>query len=332
MNGATPGDRAREERVQQLFQETLPARFRRYPLLAAAVRGRYKLTVSGAGGGEWLLDLTGEAAKVLPVTADEADCTIEMASDDLLTLLSNAVTFRDLAMDGRLVVGGRRADLCIFLPGILGIRGLQALDIEERFDETFGYDTAGAVEAWEHAEATPITVRRNTRYAPTPVSVIERCVSTNALGITDPSQFTFVDAGCGKGRVLLIACQQPFNAVVGIEYSRDLCRIARENLDRMPASRRACRDVRVVCADIAEFDPPNEHMVLFVYESFTKEVMLPFLARIERAMSHPRRLLRIVLVGTKLNDVVLTVPWLRVFRRIPCDRDRKLDATIFAND
>ena len=40
----------------------------------------------------------------------------------------------------------------------------------------------------------------------------------------------FVDFGCGKGRVLLIASQYKFNKIIGIEFSPELVDIARSNV------------------------------------------------------------------------------------------------------
>ena len=42
----------------------------------------------------------------------------------------------------------------------------------------------------------------------------------------------FVDFGCGKGRVLLIASQYKFNKIIGIEFAPELFSIARANLER----------------------------------------------------------------------------------------------------
>ena len=40
----------------------------------------------------------------------------------------------------------------------------------------------------------------------------------------------FVEVGCGKGRVLLIASRYNFNKIIGIEFSPELVDIARSNV------------------------------------------------------------------------------------------------------
>lgn len=47
----------------------------------------------------------------------------------------------------------------------------------------------------------------------------------------------FIDFGCGKGRVLLVAAMQPVRRVIGVELSSELSVIARRNIS---APSRAC--------------------------------------------------------------------------------------------
>jgi cyclopropane fatty-acyl-phospholipid synthase-like methyltransferase len=59
-----------------------------------------------------------------------------------------------------------------------------------------------------------------------------------------PKDSSFVDLGSGKGRVLLIAAQFGFQRVIGVEFSRELCEIARERKSLHPkdANCRSNRD------------------------------------------------------------------------------------------
>jgi len=46
----------------------------------------------------------------------------------------------------------------------------------------------------------------------------------------DFSQFTFVDLGCGKGRVLLMASDYPFQGIIGVEFMPELVSAAQKNI------------------------------------------------------------------------------------------------------
>lgn len=101
--------------------------------------------------------------------------------------------------------------------------------------------------------------------------------------------YTFVDLGCGKGRVVLMASQYPFRAVRGIELNRRLARRARRNLRRWTAdSRAACRDVAiergdVLGAELQQILDGGGPVVLFLFNPFGAEVLAPLLERLAAA-------------------------------------------------
>ena len=71
----------------------------------------------------------------------------------------------------------------------------------------------------------------------------------------DHSEFTFVDYGLGKGRVLMLAAEYPFKRIVGVEFSESLDRTARQNLTKLGAD--AAR-VTTHVMDAVDYDPPED--------------------------------------------------------------------------
>jgi histone methylation protein DOT1 len=55
----------------------------------------------------------------------------------------------------------------------------------------------------------------------------------------DFTQFTFVDLGSGKGRVLLMASDYPFKRIIGVEFMPELHRVAQENIRKYTEHRTA---------------------------------------------------------------------------------------------
>ena len=97
--------------------------------------------------------------------------------------------------------------------------------------------------------------------------------------------YAFVDLGCGKGRVVMMASEYPFRAVRGIELSAGLVRVARRNLRKwMRAKPRdgwaACRDVRVERGDVLGLELPDGPVVLFLFNAFGAEVLGPLMERL----------------------------------------------------
>jgi 16S rRNA G966 N2-methylase RsmD len=120
----------------------------------------------------------------------------------------------------------------------------------------------------------PDAVGRNIRYAthyePTPVAEAERLFDA----IPPPlERVTFVDAGSGMARVVLLAARRPFRAVVGVEISPALHEVACHNLAQFDDARRRCRDVRLVRADAATYRFPRGDLAIYLFNPFRAPVL-----------------------------------------------------------
>ena len=83
----------------------------------------------------------------------------------------------------------------------------------------------------------------------------------------DWSTFTFVDLGCGKGRALIVAFENGFARVIGVEFAKSLVEIARKNSDIVGAR------AEVTHEDATRFEFPNGDLVVFMSNPFQGEVM-----------------------------------------------------------
>jgi SAM-dependent methyltransferase len=81
----------------------------------------------------------------------------------------------------------------------------------------------------------------------------------------DPGGFTFVDMGCGLGRVIYEAARLPFERVVGFESDHERYEAAMANLRAWPRSNMACRDIDIYHADLMHADLPEGDLVAYVY-------------------------------------------------------------------
>jgi SAM-dependent methyltransferase len=68
------------------------------------------------------------------------------------------------------------------------------------------------------------------RYDASYTSEVRRCLAIAAMQMA-PDRCDFVDLGCGKGKVLLMAARMGYRSLTGVEYDPDLARIARANLE-----------------------------------------------------------------------------------------------------
>ncbi|MFI5557885.1 class I SAM-dependent methyltransferase [Amycolatopsis japonica] len=163
---------------------------------------------------------------------------------------------------------------------------LDRIDRQTPFDSVYEVDTAESVELWELPEEERLQIGRNARYSPTPVRTVR-----NVLAKCDVrhEEMTFVDVGCGKGRVLLLAAELPFRRIVGVEASKTLCEIARSNVIAASKTRDGCGRIEVINADATLFDIPDDAGLFYFYEPFSTEVSSAVLERIEESIrQHPR--------------------------------------------
>ncbi|HWG21352.1 MAG TPA: class I SAM-dependent methyltransferase [Terracidiphilus sp.] len=100
--------------------------------------------------------------------------------------------------------------------------------------------------------------------------------------------YSFIDLGCGKGRVLLLASEVPFRSIAGVELNAKLARMARRNVRKWMRAAvrdgnwmgRAGRNVTVEHADVLDLRLPPGPVVLFLYNSFGAEVVGALMAKL----------------------------------------------------
>ncbi|MEQ1502502.1 MAG: class I SAM-dependent methyltransferase [Myxococcota bacterium] len=114
-------------------------------------------------------------------------------------------------------------------------------------------------------------------YEPTPVSVVEAALAAVPIA---PATATFVDLGSGKGRVVLLASRRPFQRVVGIERRPRLHAAATRNLAAFTARGGPIAPVELVCGDAAALPVPDGRVVVWLFNPFAGDVLVPVLDRL----------------------------------------------------
>jgi len=132
------------------------------------------------------------------------------------------------------------------------------------YDWEHRFDTTSATVSWR----TRLVGLLNTPYQPIPPDEFRQMMEALSL---DFSSFTFIDAGSGKGRALLLASEYNFRRIVGIELDPELARIARENVNQLYSRRPSgetspkIEKIELVSGDARDFAFPNEPSVLFLF-------------------------------------------------------------------
>lgn len=111
------------------------------------------------------------------------------------------------------------------------------------------------------------------------------------VGVSDRD--TFVDFGCGKGRVVHQAARWPFRRVIGVEVSPELAEIARTAL-RARAHRHRCRNVEIVVSDVRDFPVPDDLTIGYFFRSFGDETLEAVLRGIVESIDRNPRRVRLI--------------------------------------
>ncbi len=181
---------------------------------------------------------------------------------------------------------------------------------DQSFDRRFGTDTAGAVEVGELGIGDDVRRGQAIRYLPSPARVTRWMLAHVDV---DHATRTFVDLGCGKGRVLLVAAEYPFRRVIGVDISSELSTIARRNVERFRGASQRCAEVDVVTTDVTAYEFPDGDLLIHLYHPFEPEVTETVLHRLQIALdSAPRRVTIAYLAYTAAVEPVRAV-----FARFP---------------
>jgi SAM-dependent methyltransferase len=198
------------------------------------------------------------------------------------------------------------------LPGVEGIRSGLRHAGDRVFDTLFGVDTARHVPLDE----LEFDDTAGLHYEPSNwINLILLRRALRSLGVGE--QDVFIDLGCGKGQILLIAARFPFRRVIGLDLSERMLEVARRNVESHRLRAR-CGEVELVAADALRYDIPPDVTVCYYYNSFPRNVLEVVSERlVASADAHPRRVTMLSLRGT-MDDVFLD----RGFRLV--DRHRRL--------
>jgi len=99
-----------------------------------------------------------------------------------------------------------------------------------------------------------------------------------------------LDIGSGKGRVLCVAAAKGCKKVSGIDFSKDLCISALNNLSIIQKSYPTL-EAKIVCSDAFTYFIPDDVDCIFFFNPFDEYLMKGVLNKIQYSLiNHPRKL------------------------------------------
>ncbi len=126
----------------------------------------------------------------------------------------------------------------------------------------------------------------------------------NHIKLMMPREGVFVDLGCGKGRVLLIASSYGFREVRGVEFAHELCEIAKRNCAVYKQHTTVDTDFQIIESDVVDYLINTDETVFYLFNPFDEVVLSEILDNIAASLEiRPRRIL-IIYFNPVCGDII----------------------------
>ncbi len=138
-------------------------------------------------------------------------------------------------------------------------------------------------------------------------------------------EYTFIDIGAGRGRVLLLASRYNFEKVRGVEFAAELHDDAEMNIAQFPRSRMKCRDVECWHMDALDLPIPDDKLVFYFFDPFSDAMLQRMMARIVDAYRARPRTIYLIFVDPPADPVMAQlVEESNIFSQVPFSRLKRL--------
>lgn len=176
---------------------------------------------------------------------------------------------------------------------------------DRAFDQRWGTDTSAQV-TMSALDFPPELQRISHHYQASGAHMIDVVIAAARIA---PEEFTFVDYGCGKGRMVLLAAAR-FAAAIGVEFSPTLIGIAERNARAFLDRGGADRAPMFWQGNAALFLPPPGDLFCYLYNSFGAEILSECLARLDQAKAdEPGRRVLLAYVDPRHGALVAGRGW-----------------------
>ncbi|MEO5819529.1 MAG: class I SAM-dependent methyltransferase [Vicinamibacteraceae bacterium] len=188
-------------------------------------------------------------------------------------------------------------------------------------------DWAASVEgAWfdyrRHIVTAPTAEERRSQRRPSddwsmyiPARPASARAALQALPVRDPRDYTLIDVGSGKGRVMFLAAEYPFRRIVGVESVGELHAAAERNIQRYRHRARRCPSIEAVHARAQDYAFPAEPLVLFFFNPFPADVMAQVMESVARSLEQHPRPIWLILLFPELAPIIQSVTTLRLHQQ-----------------
>jgi SAM-dependent methyltransferase len=126
-------------------------------------------------------------------------------------------------------------------------------------------------------------------------------------------EFTFIDLGSGKGRVLLMAAAYGFKRIIGVEFMPEWHQAAEENIRKYTAAAAESESMAPIdnlCMDARDFDFPHGPLVVYLFNPFPEPVLAAVLERLRQSLTKSSRPMFLAYRFAEFEPLLKKLDWL----------------------
>ncbi|XZE18470.1 class I SAM-dependent methyltransferase [Pirellulaceae bacterium SH449] len=172
------------------------------------------------------------------------------------------------------------------------------------FDYRFRLETREELQV-QDLDISPIDKQHAEKYKPTRSRYFQQLMKR----LKPDRDQVFVDVGCGKGRILLLAALYGFKKIRGIEISSCLSEIAIRNIKAFQTKRPEAKDIEVHCESILDYQFRHDETFLFLYSPFDAFVTERFLEQVQESLHNNPRDLTLVFNEFRFPALIAKTPF-----------------------
>ncbi len=172
---------------------------------------------------------------------------------------------------------------------------------DAEYDWDYRVNTTSATVGWRER----LLGQFHSAYQPTDPALFNEMMSGLKISFRE---FTFIDMGSGKGRVLLMAADYPFHRIVGVELFPALHRVAQENLKAYHSDSQRCFTLETVCGDAREFVFPPEPILLYLFNPLPERALIDVITNLDHSLGQSPRVVYVLYHNPLLEHVLIRHP------------------------
>jgi SAM-dependent methyltransferase len=183
----------------------------------------------------------------------------------------------------------------------ISIVKLYILIVDFFFDIKYRTDTS----RWESLDDLTIGSNNKERgviYQPTRVMPLKKLFSYIKSMI--PVDSVFVDFGCGKGRVLLIASKFSFKEVRGVEFAHELCELAKNNCAVYKRQTGVRKEFQIIESDVVDYIINSDENIFYMFNPFDGVILSEIINNIATSCKIQPRGIIIIYYNPQYSNVI----------------------------